>query len=82
MNHSLSQGGVAVDKTSEFEELLGRREICRILGISNPTFFRMIKSGRLPGRMIGGAWKVSPKALREFIDGQPTPAVPAAVSEK
>lgn len=47
--------------------MIERREICRVLCISDPTFFRMVNSGRIPALKIGGRWKMTPQALRDFI---------------
>lgn len=70
MSHDVSQRSSPVIHKPEFEQLLETREICRVLGISRPTFQRMIVRGELPVRKIGRKWKITPTALRDFIDGK------------
>lgn len=54
----------------EIERLLTREEVCEILRISVPTFFRLCRSGRLPAAKIGQQWRVRPSILNRYIDRQ------------
>ncbi len=62
-------------------------EVARRLGISERTARRYVKSGILPSRFIGGAYRVSPEDLEAFLErtrvrameeGLPSPFAPAA----
>lgn len=47
------------------------KELEPILGVSDQTIKRRIKSGELPARKIGGKWKVTRSDLEEYISGAP-----------
>lgn len=52
----------------EIERLLTREEVCEILRISVPTFFRLCRSGRLPAAKVGSQWRLKPSVLARFIE--------------
>lgn len=60
-----------VDK-NEFESLrmLGRAEVCTILGITGRTFTTWVTTGVLPAYKIANAWKVKPDELVAFINAR------------
>ena len=52
----------------ELEPLLTPEEVCAILRISQPTFYRMARSGRLPAAKIGAEWRMKPSLLNRHIE--------------
>lgn len=54
----------------EIENLLTRDEVCKVLRISIPTFYRLVRSGRLPAARIASEWRVRPSVLNRYIDRQ------------
>lgn len=52
------------------EKLLTVEETAQILGIGMWKCYRMFRKGGLPGFKMGGEWRISPKALQEYIDGR------------
>jgi excisionase family DNA binding protein len=38
------------------------------LGISMPTIYRLLRSGKLKGTKVGGQWRISDEAIREFLE--------------
>lgn len=48
------------------------------LQVTRRTIYTWLKEGKLPGRKIGGSWRVSEAALEEFLR-QPEP-LPSATS--
>jgi excisionase family DNA binding protein len=53
-----------------FEKMLKPEEVREILRISEPTFYRLTQSGRLPAAKIGGEWRVKPSVLKRYIERQ------------
>lgn len=54
------------------------------LQVTRRTIYTWLREGKLPGRKIGGSWRVSETALEEFLrqpDPQP-PSEPAATPHK
>ena len=47
-----------------------RNELAEIFGVSAHSVWCWIKSGRLPGQLIGGKWYVTEDAVRRFLDGK------------
>lgn len=55
------------------EKLLNTEEVKDILGISYRRLMKYIaEDDTFPARKIGGAWKVRPSELNEWIEVQPT----------
>ena len=44
-------------------------ETARALRVSFRTVQDMLAAGKLPGRLVGNKWRVSPKALDAFLGG-------------
>ncbi len=53
-------------------DLLDAAEVQELLGISAPTFYRWLKSGKLPGTRVGRHWRFR----RQDIDALSAPAPP------
>lgn len=51
----------------ESERPLTLPEVTAFLRLSERTVLNLLRSGQLPGRKIGRAWRVTPQALREFV---------------
>ena len=43
-------------------------EAAKALRVSARTVQDMLAAGRLPGRLVGNKWRLSPKALNNFLD--------------
>lgn len=46
-------------------------QLASILGLSLPTVYAHLRSGRLPGRKLGRRWLVSEGALERFLTPAP-----------
>jgi excisionase family DNA binding protein len=44
------------------------QEIARLLGLSKTTVYRLLASGKLPGRRLGGVWVVLEEDLRQALE--------------
>jgi len=44
------------------------REICKILKLSLPTLWRMMKRGELRGYKLGRQWRFSDEQVSEFLN--------------
>ena len=49
------------------QEFLLLDEICPILHIGKSTAYKLIQSGELPAKKIGGKWLISPADLERYI---------------
>lgn len=45
------------------------REAAALLQISEGTYYRGVREGRLPGRKVGGQWRVPCGALHRYAEG-------------
>lgn|SRR5512134_808374 len=43
-------------------------EVAAYLGVSVPNLYRLLRSGRLRGHKVGGQWRISEEALRQFLE--------------
>ena len=43
-------------------------EVARYLSISLPSLYRLLRSGRLRGHKVGGQWRISDDAVRQFLE--------------
>jgi excisionase family DNA binding protein len=50
------------------EKLLKAREVCRILGVSLPTLYSLVKNGRLKGYFVARKWKFEEVDLRRYLE--------------
>lgn len=50
--------------------LRSTREVATYLATSVPNLYRLLRSGRLCGRKVGGQWRVSDDAVREYLEDQ------------
>jgi len=48
-------------------ELLTTEEVCDILGITRPTFYKLVDSGKLKAKRIGRGYKVLKENLIEYL---------------
>lgn len=49
--------------------------VCDLLRMSRSHVYNLLKSGRLPGRKIGGQWRVPVDGLRRYLTGENTAVV-------
>lgn len=45
-------------------------EVAEKLGLNEGTVRRWLAAGKMPGRKVGGMWLVSPRRLRDWLDGR------------
>jgi excisionase family DNA binding protein len=48
--------------------------VCDLLKMSRTHVYNLLKSGRLPGRKIGGQWRIPVDELRRYLAAQDTTA--------
>lgn len=48
-------------------EYLTPKEVMKLLYIGRNTFYKMVNSGELPAFRIGKLWRVSRKALENYV---------------
>ena len=52
--------------------------VCELLKMSRSHIYNLLKSGRLPGRKIGGQWRIPVDGLRHYLTSRDaTPATDA-----
>jgi excisionase family DNA binding protein len=49
--------------------------VCDLLKMSRTHVYNLLKSGRLPGRKIGGQWRIPVDGLRVYLSAQDTTPV-------
>jgi excisionase family DNA binding protein len=49
--------------------------VCDLLKMSRSHVYNLLKSGRLPGRKIGGQWRIPVDGLRRYLTVQGTTSV-------
>jgi excisionase family DNA binding protein len=47
------------------------------LQVSRRTVYTLLRQGKLPGKKLGGSWRLSATALEQFLS-QPDPQMPTA----
>ena len=52
------------------EKLLDVKETAQILGVGERKCNDLFRAGVIPGFKIVGEWRISPKALQEYIDNR------------
>lgn len=48
------------------------REVVGFLRVSESTVYGLLRSGKLPGKKIGGQWRVWRPALEAYLEDRPT----------
>jgi len=48
-------------------KLYSVKELEPVLGKSDQTIIRYLKAGKLKGKKVGGQWRITEEALREFL---------------
>ena len=49
--------------------------VCDLLRMSRSHVYNLLKSGQLPGRKIGGQWRIPVDGLRRYLTVQDTTSV-------
>jgi len=55
---------------NDMDTLLTTRQLQDLLQVDRITVYRMLNDGRLPGFKVGGQWRFSRKAIKEWLRGQ------------
>jgi len=55
-------------KAIAMEKLLKAREVCRILGVSLPTLYSLVKSGQLKGYLVARKWKFAETDILRYLE--------------
>jgi excisionase family DNA binding protein len=63
-------GGVGTAGSPAASPLRSPGEVARYLAVSLPTLYRVLRSGRLRGTKVGGQWRISDDAVRQFLEDQ------------
>jgi len=58
------------------ERLLSLGEAADLLHVSDATVRRAIRAGKLPALLVGGRYRVRPRALTEYLDGMTVAPLP------
>lgn len=56
------------EETGADERMMDVEDIARYLNLHIMTVYRMLQSGLLPGRKVGGRWRISKKELDEWLE--------------
>lgn len=59
---------VAGVNTRLMDKLLNAREVCRILGVSLPTLYSLVKSGKLKGYFVARKWKFAEAEILRYLE--------------
>jgi excisionase family DNA binding protein len=54
----------------QHERLDDVRRVADYFGVSIPTVYRLIRSGKLNAHKVGGQWRISSEAVRQFLEDQ------------
>ena len=49
--------------------------VCELLRMSRTHVYNLLKRGRIPGRKIGGQWRIPVDGLRRYLTGEDTAVV-------
>jgi excisionase family DNA binding protein len=49
--------------------------VCELLRMSRTHVYNLLKRGRIPGRKIGGQWRIPVDGLRRYLAGEDTAVV-------
>lgn len=52
-------------------EILTVDEAAQILNVEPNVVTELLNDGELPGRLVGGQWRTTSRALASFVDGVP-----------
>ena len=55
--------------------------VCDLLKMSRTHVYNLLKSGRLPGRKIGGQWRIPVDELRRYLAGEETTPVSKIIAD-
>jgi excisionase family DNA binding protein len=52
------------------EDLLTPEDVAKRLNVSEYTVRRLLRTGELQGLKVGGQWRITPSAVKDYIDKQ------------
>ena len=64
------QRGSGTDRISLPAPLKAPDEVAAFLAVSVLGVYRLLRTGRLRGHKVGGKWRVSDDAVRQFLEDQ------------
>ncbi|HUO34071.1 MAG TPA: helix-turn-helix domain-containing protein [Candidatus Acidoferrum sp.] len=50
------------------EKLLTSEQASEILGVSRPTLYKLVNTGRLKAYLVAKAWKFKPSDIEKFLE--------------
>jgi len=65
-----AQGTAAKPSQGPFGNLLDMNKTAARLGVSRPTLYRWLRSGKLRGRKVGRQWRFEPAEVERFLKGE------------
>ena len=51
--------------------LYSLKELHTLTGVTTEAWRRMLNTGKIQGRMLGGLWRISDAALKEYMESNP-----------
>jgi excisionase family DNA binding protein len=67
---------------SPLEPLLDVKAVARLLGMHGNTIRKLVRSGQLPGVLIGRQWRFRPSQLAVWLDRKTTSLSTSALTER
>lgn len=59
-----------VDGVRQSAPLRSPDEVVAFLSLSMPSVYRLLRAGRLRGHKVGGQWRISDAAVRQFLEDE------------
>jgi len=53
----------------DFDDLLTLKEVSKMLRLSPPTLYKLLKEGKIPAVKIGTQWRFHRKEILEWLEG-------------
>jgi len=50
------------------DEVLKVKEVAELLGLSEATIYRLVNSGKIPGKKVGRMWRFSKKVIDNWFE--------------
>jgi excisionase family DNA binding protein len=71
MDRRCGNGRRRIDQDSYYETkpVLNASEACRYMGISRPTFLKLVNQGRFRAQKLGRGWKILKSEIDRFLLG-------------
>ena len=56
----------------DLDEVMTVPEVASYLKLAKSTIYRLVQSGDIPGRKVGGAWRFSRKVIDKWMEQLPS----------